>query len=116
MTFTRSKIFLNKDIDIYIAPRGFIYIKGPLGITSSKLFFSFNFTNKDVSRSFRNSTIRHLFSVLKFGASSVTLGYYVFIDLVGLGYKIKKVTNLVYRFYLGQSHYVYIYVPSDVLF
>jgi ribosomal protein L6P/L9E len=116
MNFIKSKIFLNKSIDVYFSTSGCLYVSGPLGVLSNKLFFSFDFKNNEINRSFKNSTIRHLFSLFKFGISSVTLGYYIFIDLVGLGYKIKKITNLVYRFYLGQSHYVYFYIPSEILF
>jgi len=32
-----------------------------------------------------------------------------------LGYRLKRLTNYLYRFYLGQSHFVYIYTPRDVL-
>jgi ribosomal protein L6P/L9E len=116
MNFAKNKFFLNKGVDLYFSPNGIIYIAGPLGVVSNKLFFSFNFINDSYNRSFKKSTIKHLFSSIRFGVSSVTLGYYIFIDLVGLGYKIKKITNLVYRFYLGQAHYIYFYVPSDVFF
>ncbi len=116
MNSIKSKIFLNKEIDIYWSQTGLVYVKGPLGTLSTRLFFSFNFENGFFNRSLKSSTIKQLFSIFKFSISSVTLGYYVFIDLVGLGYKIKKITSLVYRFYLGQSHYIYVYVPSSVLF
>lgn len=116
MNFVKSKIFLNKNIDLYFSRNGYLYISGPLGVLSNKLFFSFDFSEIKFNRSLQNRTIRHLFSTIKFSISSTTLGYYIFIDLVGLGYKIKKITNLVYRFYLGQSHYVYFYVPNNVLF
>lgn len=116
MNFAKNKFFLNKNVDLYFSSNGVMYIGGPLGVVSNKLFFSFNFTSNSYNRSFKKSTVRHLFSSIKFGISSVTLGYYIFIDLVGLGYKIKKITSLVYRFYLGQAHYIYLYVPSEVFF
>ena len=116
MNFNKNRFSLNKGVDLYFSPVGVMYIAGPLGVVSNKLFFSFNFANNSYKRSLNKSTVRHLFSSIKFGISSITLGYYIFIDLVGLGYKIKKITNLVYRFYLGQAHYIYIYVPSEVLF
>lgn len=115
MNFVKSRIILSKNIDLYLDKSGQLYISGPLGVFSNKLFFSFDFKSTSFSRSFRNSTIRQLFSLLKFGIFSITLGYYIFIDLVGLGYKIKKITGFLYRFYLGQSHYIYFYVPENVL-
>jgi ribosomal protein L6P/L9E len=116
MIFSGNKFFLDNNVDLHFGPSGYVYISGPLGVISNKLFFAFEFKSSGFNRSLRASTLKHLFSSIKFGISSVTLGYYVFIDLVGLGYKIKRITNLVYRFYLGQAHYVYVYVPSDVLF
>lgn len=116
MNFTKNRLFLNKGVGLYFSSTGIMYIAGPLGVVSNKLFFSFDFANGSYNRSFKKSTIRHLFSSIRFGISSVTLGYYIFIDLVGLGYKIKKITSLVYRFYLGQAHYIYLYVPSEVFF
>lgn len=119
MNFKKNKIFFSKQIDLFSSLSGKLYVAGPLGVISNKLFFSFDFINAsslNSNRTFKNSIVRHLFSFLKFGVSSVTMGYYIFIDLVGLGYKVKKITNMVYRFYLGQSHYIYIYVPSEVFF
>jgi len=116
MNFVKSKINLDKSIDLYISNSGYFYVSGSLGILSNKLFFSFDLNSNKFKRSFKNSSIRHLFSTLKFNISSVTTGYYIFIDLVGLGYKIKKITSLIYRFYLGQSHYIYFFVSRDVLF
>lgn len=116
MNFNKNKIFLDKRIDLYFSSSGVAYVSGPLGIVSNNLFFSFDLSIGAFKRTFRNSVVRHLFSFLRFNMFSVTLGYYMFIDLVGLGYKIKKITNLVYRFYLGQSHYVYVYIPSNVFF
>lgn len=116
MVFNFNKITLNKGIDFYFSPSGHIYVSGPLGTISNKLSFSFEFLLHSSKRSFNNTSIKQLFSLLKFNIFSVTLGYYVFIDLIGLGYKIKKITTLLYRFYLGQAHYVYVYLPSDIFF
>ncbi len=116
MNFSKNKIFINKSIDLYFGSSGVMYISGPLGVLANKLCFSFEFKKDVVHRSFKNSNIRHLFSFIKFSTLSVTLGYYMFVDLVGLGYKIKKISSLIYRFYLGQSHYIYIYIPNEILF
>lgn len=116
MTLNKNNIVIGKGIDLYFGSSGFIYVSGPLGVTCNKLFFSFSFKNNLLNRSIKSSTLKHMFALLKFNISSVTLGYYIFIDLVGLGYKIKKITSLVYRFYLGQAHYIYVYVPSNIFF
>lgn len=116
MIFNSNKIKLNKNIDFYFSPSGYIYVSGPLGTLSNKLSFFFDLSTNCYNRSFKNSPVKQLFSLIKFNVFSVTLGYYVFIDLIGLGYKIKKITTLIYRFYLGQAHYVYVYLPLDVFF
>ena len=116
MILCSNKVNLNSDIDFCFSPSGCVYISGRLGTISNKLSFSFDLISNSSKRSFNNSSIKQLFSLIKFNVFSVTLGYYVFIDLIGLGYKIKKVTTLLYRFYLGQAHYVYVYLPSDVFF
>lgn len=39
MNFIKSKIFLNKSIDVYFSTSGCLYVSGPLGVLSNKLFF-----------------------------------------------------------------------------
>lgn len=116
MNLTLSKVFLNKNVDLYFSKSNYVYVSGPLGLISNKLNFFFDFKTSTNNRSFKASSIRNIFSFFKFGISSVTLGYYIFIDLIGLGYKIKKITSNIFRLYVGQSHYIYIFVPVDVLF
>lgn len=111
-----SKRIFRNNIELYFSRAGYLYIRGPLGTISNKLFFGFHLSNSVVSRSLTGLAVKHLFALLNFGFFSTTVGYFVFIDLIGLGYRLKRVTSQVYRLYLGQSHFIYIYVPSDVLF
>jgi len=115
MLFRKNKKLFSSVLDFYFSPRGFFYISGPLGVTSNKLFFTFAFDKFDLKRNLKSSSFKHFFSYIKFASYSVITGYYIFIDMVGLGYKLKKVTASVYRFYVGQSHYVYFYIPSNTL-
>lgn len=115
MLFRKNKKLFPSIVDFYFSPRGFFYISGPLGVVSNKLFFTFDFNKSNVKRSLKSSSFKHFFSYINFALYSVITGYYIFIDMVGLGYKLKKITNSVYRFYVGQSHYIYLYIPSDVL-
>jgi len=112
-----KRIFKN-NIELYFSRTGNLYIRGPLGTVSNKLFFGFHLYNSNsvVNRSLTGSSVKHLFALLNFGFFSTTVGYFAFIDLIGLGYRLKRVTSQIYRLYLGQSHFIYIYVPSDVLF
>lgn len=115
MLFRKNRKLFPVILNFYYSPRGYFYVSGPLGVISHKLFFTFNLNKSGISRNFKSSSFKHFFSYLNFAIYSVTTGYYIFIDMVGLGYKLKKITNFVYRFYVGQSHYVYLYVPSSVL-
>ena len=115
MLFRKNKKLFSSVLDFYFSPRGKIYISGPLGVTSNKLFFAFNFNKLNFKRNLKSSSFKHFFSCINFALYSVITGYYIFIDMVGLGYKLKKITNSVYRFYVGQAHYIYLYIPSDIL-
>lgn len=37
------------------------------------------------------------------------------LELVGLGYRIRKITSKIYRFFWGYANYVYLLTPKDVL-
>jgi hypothetical protein len=115
MLFRKNKKLFSNSLDFYFSPRGSMYISGPLGVISNRLFFAFNFDKLNFSRNLKSSSFKHFFSCINFVLYSVTTGYYIFIDMVGLGYKLKKITSSVYRFYVGQSHYIYLYIPLDVL-
>ena len=115
MLFRKNKKLFPSNLDFYFSPLGCFYVSGPLGVTSNKLFFTFNFNKSGIERSLKSSSFKHFFSYINFASYSVMTGYYVFIDMVGLGYKLKKITSFIYRFYVGQAHYIYLYVPSDTL-
>lgn len=42
-------------------------------------------------------------------------GFFTELELIGLGFRIKKITTTLYRFFWGHSNYVYLFVPSSVL-
>ncbi len=115
MHFKSSKVVFSPQINFYFPPFNCAYISGPLGTISVTLPYTFNFKNSSSIRFFKISSVRNFLSILGFLSLSVISGYHVFIDLVGLGYRLKKITNFIYRFYVGQSHYVYVHIPSDVL-
>jgi len=115
MLFRKNKKLFPIAVDFYFSPRGNFYVSGPLGTISNKLFFSFDFDKLNFKRNLKSPSFKHFFSCVNFALYSIIVGYYIFIDMVGLGYKLKKVTSSVYRFYVGQAHYIYLYIPLDVL-
>lgn len=115
MNFKFSKIVFSPLINFHFSSSSYVYVSGPLGTISIILPYTFNLKSSLNKRFFKISLVRHFLSNLRFLVFSVMSGYHVFIDLVGLGYRLKKITKVVYRFYVGQSHYVYVHLPSDVL-
>lgn len=43
------------------------------------------------------------------------MGFFAELELIGLGFRIKKITRSIYRFFWGHSNYVYLFVPATVL-
>jgi ribosomal protein L6P/L9E len=48
------------------------------------------------------------------GQSSLILGFYRMLDLVGLGFRITKITDSIFLFDMGFSCGIYFVVPSNV--
>jgi ribosomal protein L6P/L9E len=48
------------------------------------------------------------------GNSANTLGFFTELELIGLGFRVRKITDTVYRFFWGHANYVYLFVPAGV--
>lgn len=44
-----------------------------------------------------------------------TSAFFVELELVGLGFRIRKISSTVYRFFWGYATFVYLFVPHDLL-
>lgn len=100
----------NKALFIIIGMNGFFILKMP-NIFFFKLnnenFFSFLFINYYHYKSFIS-----FFNVLY----NRLYNYFFFrLKLIGRGYRIKKLSNNLYRFYFIRVNYIYLHVPSSVL-
>lgn len=42
-------------------------------------------------------------------------GFFVELELIGLGFRVKKIASTVYRFFWGYATLVYLFVPADLL-
>lgn len=42
-------------------------------------------------------------------------GFFVELELTGLGFRIRKITSTIFRFFWGYATFVYLFVPADVL-
>lgn len=45
-----------------------------------------------------------------------SVGFFAELELIGLGFRIKKITSVVYRFFWGHANYTYLFVPHNLLF
>lgn len=46
---------------------------------------------------------------------AINIGFFAEMELIGLGFRIKKIISTVYRFFWGHANYTYLFVPGDVL-
>ena len=42
-------------------------------------------------------------------------GFFVEMELIGLGFRIRKIIPAVYRFFWGYANYVYLFVPTEIM-
>lgn len=42
------------------------------------------------------------------------MGFFAELELIGLGFRLRKITASVYRFFWGHANYVYLFVPRNV--
>lgn len=46
---------------------------------------------------------------------TLNTGFFLEVELIGLGFRIRKIISAVYRFFWGHANYTYLFVPEDVL-
>ena len=46
---------------------------------------------------------------------SLNSAFFVELELIGLGFRIRKISSSVYRFFWGYATFVYLFVPKDIL-
>ena len=85
-------------------------IKTFYAVTASNLKNSFLlkfFNNKEAFWSF-------FWKILTFNRA-LNAAFFVELELIGLGFRIRKISSTVYRFFWGYATFVYLFVPTDVL-
>jgi len=70
MFYRIGKKIIKENIDLYFSRSGRLYVGGPLGTISNRLFFSFEMINDNIKRSLCGSTIKHLLALLNFSIYS----------------------------------------------
>lgn len=46
---------------------------------------------------------------------ALSSAFFVELELIGLGFRIRKISSTVYRFFWGYATFVYLFVPKDIL-
>jgi ribosomal protein L6P/L9E len=47
--------------------------------------------------------------------SRLNAGFFIEMELIGLGFRIKKIIPSVYRFFWGYANYVYLFTPKEIM-
>lgn len=101
-------LFLNKNIFLFIGPFGYIrfYLYNFFFWKRRKNGFSFIFFNRQIYVSFLKYFIyvhRHVSTLFFFK-----------LRLRGLGFRIKKLTSGLFKFFLARNHFYYFYIPINM--
>lgn len=109
---------INLDIDFFLKPNiGLFFIKGKFGVIFiylPKYYFYFITLNKMnfifLNKWFFSTFLKQFFCFYKIFYKM----FFFRIKLKGLGYRIKKITSKLYRFFIAYNHYIYFYVCSNI--
>lgn len=101
--------FLNTSIIFFKGIMGIIFFKLPsfYFFKYSTLFFSFLFTNNFYFFSF----IKHF----NYFYQRIFNYYFIKFRIKGLGYRLRKINNYLYRFFFNITNFIYFHIPLNIL-
>lgn len=115
----KKLIILSKNFDIFFSHiNNLLFIKGILGILVIKMPSFFFFLKKENFLSFVFLNRFFFISIFKhFSYLYKRLYFFNFVKLKirGLGYRILKVCNSLFRFFFGHTNFFYLHVPQDII-
>ena len=120
LTIISNKIILSKNIHIfYLRKNSLILLKGLFGLVVLRLpmyyFYKINnindFSFMFLKKYFFKSFLSHLNNFIK----KISFIYFFRLRIKGLGYRIRKFTNNLYRFFFTSTNYFYFHVPKNIL-
>lgn len=110
--YTSNNFFFSKDKNMF-------FIKGKLGtmMIYLPLFFFFKIGPKNISflfleEKFFFSFFAHVKNVLR----NLSVFSYVRFRIKGIGHRIRKVSNFLYKFFFFSASYFYFYLPHNIIF
>jgi hypothetical protein len=111
-------LFFYKELDLFLNKKfNILFIKGNHGIIFLYLPRIFFIKKSDNNIRLLLNAKNIFFSILKQFLFLYRLLFKFFffrIRLRGLGYRIKKISKKIYRFFFAFNHYFYLYVPLNV--
>jgi hypothetical protein len=114
----KNFLVLNSKL-IFLKMQNILFLKNILGYIKiymfSKYFYknlknniSFLFTNRKIYNNFLNNFYNFFNKFFRF--------FFFRLKLRGLGYRIKKITKKLYRFFFAFNHYFYFHISKDIFF
>ena len=102
-------LFPNRNVLGVVARYGYFHIQLPhcffYAVTNSE--FTLAFTNR--------ASYATLLAIIKYKIKHATLIYMARLRIRGLGYRIRRFSSHLYRFYFTKTNFIYMHVPVSIL-
>ncbi len=119
MLINNKFIHLSKKFDLYFSNKNsLLYLKGLFGIISIKLPSHFFFDYNDFKLSFiflNNYFFKSFLSQFTLSYRYLFFFHFVKLKIKGLGYRIKKMSDNLLRFFFGSTNFFYFHIPFNVI-
>lgn len=102
-------LFPNRNVLGVVARYGYFHIQLPH-------FFFFAKASSQFTLAFTNrSSYASLLAIIKYKIKHATLIYMARLRIRGLGYRIRRFSSHLYRFYFTKTNFIYVHVPMSIL-
>lgn len=105
----KMMLFPNRNVLGVVALYGYFHIQLPhcFFYTRMSSEFTLAFTNK--------ASYATLLAIIKYKIKHASLIYMVRLRIRGLGYRIRRFSSHLYRFYFTKTNFIYVHVPVSIL-
>ncbi len=119
MLIKKKKYYLSKDLDfLFFQKSSYFFIKSYFGTTTLNLpsfYFYFIYNNYFSFIFLSKIKFFNIFSNFLNCYKSLFLLNFVKVKIRGLGYRIKKISSNLYRFFFGFTNYIYFHIPENIV-
>lgn len=110
---------LSLDLDIFFSNNNLLYLRGNFGLAVFILPNTFFYKKQINSISFLfltffafKSFLAHFFQALR----KLFFFSYVRLKIKGIGHRVRKISNSLYKFFFFSTSFFYFYVPAGIIF